>query len=144
MKTRNARRQFGRHTGLGLYAVLGAATVVGCSKNDRVAQSDRDPIAEQEQTASQSEAVTTWTTDFFDDFLGTGLDPNNWQDQILWVNQELQCYDNGYNEGGSRKTVEVSNGALKLRVVNAGTSTSCANWDKNGVQHGPTQYRAGR
>ncbi|HEV3192406.1 MAG TPA: carbohydrate-binding protein, partial [Polyangiaceae bacterium] len=130
------RRRMRALLGVSTFAVLGAAALAGCGK--------LSPTPEPENAASQSAAITTWNTDFFDDFLGSSLDPNGWQDQILWVNGELQCYDNGYNEGGSHKTVEVSNGALKLRVVNTGTTSTCANWDKYGNQHGPTQYRAGR
>ena len=57
---------------------------------------------------------TTWRVDFFDDF--DSFDSNNWQDQMLWVNDEDQCYvpDNQYN------TREVSSGTLKLRVVDLG------------------------
>ena len=31
-----------------------------------------------------------WQVDFFDDF--NTFDPANWQDQMLWVNEEDQCY----------------------------------------------------
>ena len=65
-----------------------------------------------------------WKTDFFDDF--DSFNPDNWQDQMLWVNDEDQCYvpDNRYN------TREVSDGTLKLRVVNIGEERPCAEGEK--------------
>ena len=79
-----------------------------------------------------------WAVDFFDDF--DRFDPNNWQDQILWVNNEDQCYvrDNEFN------TREVSNGTLKLRVIDLGQKRPCDNIDKFGKKHPDTQYVAGR
>ena len=79
-----------------------------------------------------------WETDFFDDF--EVFDSTHWQDQRLWVNNEAQCYvpDNLYN------TREVSDGTLKLRVVNIGEPYDCDNWDKHGNKHPETIYVAGR
>jgi beta-glucanase (GH16 family) len=79
-----------------------------------------------------------WQVDFHDDF--DSFDPANWQDQILWVNDEEQCYlrDNAFN------TREVSGGTLKLRVVDTGEERACDNLDKHGEQHPPTRYVAGR
>ncbi len=79
-----------------------------------------------------------WVVDFFDDF--DRFEPNNWQDQILWVNNEDQCYvrDNEFN------TREVSNGTLKLRVIDLGQKRPCDNVDKFGKKHPDTQYVAGR
>lgn len=79
-----------------------------------------------------------WTTDFFDDF--NTFNPDNWQDQMLWVNNEHQCYvpDNQYN------TREVSNGTLKIRVVDLGEKQPCDNLDKFGKKKADTQYVAGR
>ena len=79
-----------------------------------------------------------WETDFFDDF--EVFDSTHWQDQRLWVNNEAQCYvpDNLYN------TREVSEGTLKLRVVNIGEPYDCDNWDKHGNKHPETIYVAGR
>ena len=34
--------------------------------------------------------VSGWKVDFFDDF--DTFNTDNWQDQILWVNDEDQCY----------------------------------------------------
>ena len=79
-----------------------------------------------------------WGVDFFDDF--KKFDTNNWQDQRIWVNDETHCYvpDNEFN------TREVSNGTLKLRVVNIGKKRPCDNFDKQGKQHPDTEYVAGR
>jgi len=79
-----------------------------------------------------------WYTDFLDEF--ETFNVNNWQDQRIWVNNETHCYvpNNEYN------TREVSNGTLKLRVVNAGKKLPCDNLDKHGKQHPETQYVAGR
>ena len=79
-----------------------------------------------------------WQVDFFDDF--DRFDAANWQDQMLWVNNEDQCYvpDNQFN------TREVSNGTLKLRVVDLGEKRACDNIDKTGKKHPDTQYVAGR
>jgi beta-glucanase (GH16 family) len=79
-----------------------------------------------------------WKVDFFDDF--DSFNPQNWQDQMLWVNDEDQCYvpDNQFN------TREVSNGTLKLRVIDLGEKRTCDNMSKTGEQHPPTQYVAGR
>ena len=79
-----------------------------------------------------------WEVDFFDDF--NKFDSDNWQDQRIWVNNETHCYvpDNNYN------TREVSNGTLKLRLVNIREKISCDNFDKYGRQHPKTEYVAGR
>ena len=73
-----------------------------------------------------------------DDF--NSFNSDNWQDQRIWVNNETHCYvpDNKYN------TREVSNGTLKLRVINVGKKLPCDNFDKHGKQHPETQYVAGR
>lgn len=75
---------------------------------------------------------------FFDDF--DSFDTNNWRDQILWVNGEDQCYV----RDGKHGTREVSNGTLKLRVIDLGEKHSCDNKDKHGETHYDTQYVAGR
>ena len=93
-------------------------------------------MADEEDGQQQADGF--WQTDFFDDF--EFFDPDNWQDQMLWVNSEDQCYvpDNQFN------TREVSNGSLKLRVVDLGEKRRCDNLDKEGNQHPDTQYVAGR
>ena len=79
-----------------------------------------------------------WRIDFFDDF--DDFNTENWQDQMLWVNDEDQCYvpDNQFN------TREVSDGALKLRVIDLKEKRPCDNMDKTGKRHHDTQYVAGR
>jgi len=87
---------------------------------------------------SNQDVSSGWQVDFFDDF--DSYNTENWQDQILWVNNEDQCYvpDNQLN------TREVSNGTLKLRVVDTGEKRPCDNLDKFGKKHPDTQYVAGR
>ena len=79
-----------------------------------------------------------WKVDFFDDF--ESFNEENWQDQILWVNDEDHCYvrDNLHN------TREVSDGTLKLRVVALEEPVPCDNLDKTGKKHPDTRYVAGR
>lgn len=79
-----------------------------------------------------------WEIDFFDDF--DTFDPTNWQDQLMWVNDEDQCYVRD-NERGTR---EVSNGTLKLRVIDLGAKRPCDNLNKTGKHHPDTRYIAGR
>ena len=83
-------------------------------------------------------AAPSWEIDFFDDF--NTFNSDNWQDQILWVNNEDQCYVPN-NEYGTR---EVSNGTIKIKVVDIGEKRPCTNTDKTGKQHHDTQYVAGR
>jgi len=82
--------------------------------------------------------AATWETVLFDDFIQ--FDATNWQDQILWVNNEDQCYV----RNGAFGTREVSNGTLKLRVIDLGQVQPCDNVDKSGNVHPPTRYVAGR
>ena len=88
--------------------------------------------------ALAAEETSEWETDFFDDF--ESFNHENWQDQLLWVNGEDQCYV----REGQFGTREVSDGTLKLRVVDLGEPRVCFNWDKRGIQHPTTQYVAGR
>ncbi len=83
-------------------------------------------------------AQQIWNIDFIDDF--NSFNADNWQDQMIWVNDEDQCYvpDNQFN------TREVSEGTLKLRVVDLGEKQACTNLNKFGKQHPDTQYVAGR
>ena len=89
-------------------------------------------------TAFTDEKAGSWETDFFDDFKSFNTD--NWQDQMIWVNNEFQCYvpDNQYG------TRELGDGSIKLKVVNVGNKLSCDNLDKHGKQHPDSQYVAGR
>ena len=82
--------------------------------------------------------MNVWEVDFFDDF--ETFNPENWQDQRIWVNNEKQCYVPD-NEHGTR---EVSDGTIKLKVVNVGKEFICDNKDKHGKQHPDTPYAAGR
>ncbi|MDJ0926835.1 MAG: family 16 glycosylhydrolase [Gammaproteobacteria bacterium] len=79
-----------------------------------------------------------WEVDFFDDF--DRFDGDNWQDQLLWVNDEDQCYV----RDGQHETRAVSDGTLKLRVVDLGEPVECDNLNKAGEPHPPTQFVAGR
>lgn len=100
-----------------------------------LAFSCKKKIAKKE---SKIEVSQVWEVDFIDDF--NSFNTDNWQDQRIWVNNETHCYvpDNKHN------TREVSEGTLKLRVVNAGEKLPCDNFDKHGKQHPETQYVAGR
>ena len=79
-----------------------------------------------------------WEVDFIDDFDTFNL--QNWQDQRIWVNNEKQCYV----PNGDYNTREVSEGTLKIRIVNLGDKIECDNLDKFGKQHPQTPYVAGR
>ena len=79
-----------------------------------------------------------WEVDFIDDFDTFNL--ANWQDQRIWVNNEKQCYV----PNGDYNTREVSEGTLKIRIVNLGDKIECDNLDKFGKQHPQTPYVAGR
>jgi beta-glucanase (GH16 family) len=79
-----------------------------------------------------------WKIDFLDDF--ERFNPDNWQDQRIWVNNETHCYVPN-NEFDTR---EVSNGTLKIKVINLGEKRPCGNIDKHGNQHPNTEYVAGR
>jgi beta-glucanase (GH16 family) len=93
----------------------------------------KEPKAAEEETN-----VSVWEVDFIDEF--DTFNPENWQDQRIWVNNEKQCYvpDNEF------ETREVSNGTLKMKVVNTGEKRPCDNLDKHGNQHPDTEYAAGR
>ena len=95
-------------------------------------------LACQPSNSDEEAASPAWSTDFFDDF--DQFNPENWQDQRIWVNNEQQCYVPDGNYG----TREVSDGTLKLRVVKVDSLAPCDNLDKFGKQHPPTQYLAGR
>ena len=90
------------------------------------------------ETAQKTDSTDNWTIDFLDDF--DTFNTDNWQDQRIWVNDETHCYvpDNEYG------TREVSNGTIKLKVVEVNEKLSCDNFDKQGNQHPDTKYVAGR
>ncbi|MDH3847687.1 MAG: glycoside hydrolase family 16 protein, partial [Gammaproteobacteria bacterium] len=87
---------------------------------------------------TEEPAAATWQLDFFDDF--DSFNEDNWQDQILWVNNEDQCY----LRDGELNTREVSDGTLKLRVINVGEPRPCDNMSKENEQHPDTPYVSGR
>lgn len=97
-----------------------------------------EPDTQLQTDGVQDTQRKSWQTVFFDDF--DTFDENNWRDQILWVNDEDQCYV----RDGAHGTREVSDGSLKLRVVDLGEKQPCDNMDKHGNQHYDTQYVAGR
>ena len=68
-----------------------------------------------------------WKVDFLDDF--TTFNDDNWQDQRIWVNNETHCYV----PDGEYGTREVSNGTLKLKVINTGKKSPCDNLDKHNM-----------
>lgn len=91
------------------------------------------------QSVQEPESPPGWVTSFFDDF--DSFNEANWQDQLLWVNDEDQCYV----RDGAHGTREVSNGTLKLRVIDLGEKRPCpTNLNKQGEAVPDTQYVAGR
>ncbi|UCE94972.1 MAG: glycoside hydrolase family 16 protein [Flavobacteriaceae bacterium] len=94
-------------------------------------------INSKEESLSKSK-TTVWEVDFFDDF--ETFNKDNWQDQRIWVNNEKQCYV----PDGEFGTREVSNGTLKIKVINIGEKRPCDNLDKFGKQQDDTPYVAGR
>jgi beta-glucanase (GH16 family) len=88
--------------------------------------------------AARSASTDGWEVDFFDDF--ERFDPAHWQDQLLWVNDEQQCYvrDNLHD------TRVVRDGTLRLRVVDLGAPVACDYRDKHGKPHPPTRWVAAR
>ncbi|MCA0930859.1 glycoside hydrolase family 16 protein [Lutimonas saemankumensis] len=94
-------------------------------------------INNKDEKLSETEPAV-WEVDFFDDFETFNTD--NWQDQRIWVNNEKQCYV----PDGEFGTREVSNGTLKIKVINIGEKRPCDNLDKFGKQQDDTQYVAGR
>ena len=90
------------------------------------------------ENSNKTVVSDVWEADFLDNF--ENFNPDNWQDQRIWVNNEKQCYvpDNEF------ETREVSKGTIKLKVINIGEKRSCDNLDKHGKQHPDTKYVAGR
>jgi beta-glucanase (GH16 family) len=96
------------------------------------------PAPETKNIAAVEPSEGGWQLNFIDEF--DTFNTDNWQDQILWVNNEDQCYV----RDGKYGTREVSNGTLKLRVIDLGEKQACDNMSKHGEQHPDTQYVAGR
>jgi len=89
-------------------------------------------------TILYAESAIKWKIDFIDHF--EFFNKDNWQDQGLWVNDEYQCYvpDNKYG------TRVVSEGTIKIKMINIGKEIDCDNMDKLGNMHPKTKYVAGR
>jgi beta-glucanase (GH16 family) len=88
--------------------------------------------------AGQMMGAEGWEVDFMDDF--DSFDPANWQDQSIWTNDEQHCYV----ANGEHGTREVSDGTLKIRVVDLGEPVACDSYSKTGEQHPPTPWVAAR
>jgi hypothetical protein len=91
-------------------------------------------------SAAQRFIIGGYVNDFSDGFDGTALNTANWQDQILWVNDEHQCYV----PNGDYGTRSVGGGVLSLRLKNLGYDINCNNWDKYGNKHWNTRYVSSR
>ena len=111
---------------LTLLVIAFISLIIGCAENNK----KKDKLAHV--------VSDTWEVDFLDNF--DTFNSDNWQDQRIWVNNEKQCYVPD-NEFGTR---EVSDGSLKIKVINIGEKRSCDNLDKNGIQQSDTEYVAGR
>jgi beta-glucanase (GH16 family) len=118
----------GAHMKNPLSTIVLAVLVSACSPD----------VSEERVIEDQANELSGWQIDFLDEF--DSFNTENWQDQILWVNSEDQCYvpDNQFN------TREVSEGTLKLRVIDLGEKRPCDNISKEGNKHHDTQYVAGR
>lgn len=109
-----------------------------CSQAVKEEQVKEEQVMEEQVTEPKIASGGAWQLNFLDEF--DTFNTENWQDQILWVNGEDQCYvrDNQYN------TREVSDGTLKLRVIDLGEKRHCDNMSKEGEKKPDTQYVAGR
>lgn len=116
-----------------IFTLLAAAQLCFAGQVCVAAQADSNPVP-----VANTVQAPQWKVDFFDDF--DTFNPQNWQDQLLWVNDEDQCY----LRDGLHNTREVSDGSLKLRVVDLGSPQACDNLSKTGQQHPDTRYVAGR
>lgn len=119
-------------------SIIAGALLIAISAcaDDAADRSAIDPPSTARVDAPPAQAG--WEVDFFDDFDRFDLD--HWQDQLLWVNDEDQCFV----RDGAHGTREVSEGTLKLRVVDLGEPVACDNLSKFGDPHPPTPYVAGR
>ena len=108
-------------------AIIAMAVLVSACSNGVVKQAAPDVVE------------PGWKTVFLDDF--DTFNEENWQDQMIWANGEDQCYV----PDGQFNTREISDGTLKLRVVDLGEKRPCDNLNvKDGSVHPDTQYVAGR
>jgi len=89
---------------------------------------------------------TPATQDFRDDFndqspnTAPNINWSNWSDQLIWVNNEIQCYEANNNY----RYVAPGSGRLTIKLKNVGTNYACANKSKTGQSHPSTKYFAGR
>ncbi|MAJ43781.1 MAG: glycosyl hydrolase [Candidatus Marinimicrobia bacterium] len=91
------------------------------------------------QIVKKYNSKNKWKIDFIDHF--DFFNEENWQDQLLWVNNEDQCYV----RDGQFNTREVSDGSLKLRLVSLDYERDCNdNISKFGEQHPATRYVSAR
>jgi beta-glucanase (GH16 family) len=88
--------------------------------------------------SDQAVKLDVWEVDFLDNF--DTFNPENWQDQRIWVNNEKQSYV----PDGEFGTREVSNGTLKIKVIKIAEKRESDNLDKFGKQQPNTEYVAGR
>ena len=94
--------------------------------------------AKEKKEGIKTGISSVWQIDFLDNF--DTFNTENWQDQRIWVNNETHCYV----PDGKFGTRVVSDGSLKLKVINIDVKRPCDNVDKHGKQHPETQYVAGR
>lgn len=107
-----------------------ATSMLSCKKEAK----ETEKVKKTDTVVSTSK----WEVDFLDEFETFNTD--NWQDQLLWVNDEQQCYvpDGEYN------TREVSEGTLKIKLIKLDQKLPCSNSDKFGNVHPPTKFVASR
>ncbi|NNK83606.1 MAG: glycoside hydrolase family 16 protein [Flavobacteriaceae bacterium] len=108
-----------------IYLLIILLCFTSCKSNDK-------------EYSNNTYTTDKWEIDFLDEF--NIFNPNNWQDQRIWVNNEKQCYV----PDGKFGTREVSDGSLKIKVVNIEEQYTCDNLDKHGKQIPETPYVAGR
>jgi beta-glucanase (GH16 family) len=119
-------------------AALAASALAACAPAERPADGSTQAVASAAVASAAVDSSNGWVVDFRDDF--DRFDPANWQDQQIWVNDEAHCYV----PDGAHGTREVSDGTLKIRVVDLGEPAPCASPSKTGEPHPPTRWVAGR
>ena len=97
-----------------------------------------DRPAESLATSLPEQSTAGWRIDFLDNF--DSFDPENWQDQILWVNDEDHCYV----RDGEHNTRRGQQRHFETKGRDLGEKRPCDNLNKKGEQHPETQYVAGR
>lgn len=115
--------------------ILAIAVLSACTNQEVKDKSNTELKTEENRTPAKT---GSWKLNFIDEFESFNTD--NWQDQMLWVNNEDQCYV----PDGLHGTREVSDGTLKVRVIDLGEKAPCDNYNKFGDKKPDTQYVAGR